>query len=53
MAVYSVYGPPPFVSLAAMAGFRPPAARGAGAALHDGEDLIDFLAAFPGGERAP
>jgi len=47
MAVFAAYGPPAFVSLAAIAGFRP-APPGAESAVYEGQDLVNFLAAFPG-----
>ncbi len=51
MATYAEYGPPPFVTLAAQAGFRPSSPRRA-AARYEGQDLVNFLAAFPGAEPA-
>jgi hypothetical protein len=52
MDVYMDSGPPPFISLAAMAGFRP--ARGPSGENPDvcgAEDFARLLAAAPGGCR--
>jgi len=48
LAVYAELGPPAFVTLAAQAGFKPPP-RARAAERLEGDDLVNFLAAFPDG----
>ncbi len=42
--------PPPYISLAALIGFKgKPRARATGPEFLQGEDLLNYLRAFPGG----
>lgn len=50
--VYREHGPPAFISAAVAIGFKPPPKRTDNDFL-DGEDLANFLQAFPGAALVP